>query len=491
MQVDTNGNDYNDHASWAELRFTVESTVDIDKSGLQAKYDEFKDYVESNYTVESWTEFKMALDNAKAVLDDENATQAAVDNAKIELERAAGLLEEAVILDFSKLEEQISAADLINQNLSKYQDGEEKTAFIAAYQVAKDTLSTAKNQEAIDNAAIALKDAMTALKEIVILDKEELSQAVNEASGLNLDLYKDGSAKDAFKEALANATELLNTATSQAQIDEALEVLNTAMAALEKIEVEDQVNKGALEIAVDIASQVREADLDKVVPAVVNEFRAALDEAKTVLADEEAAQEAVDNAFDRLAQVMWKLEFYKGDKTLLQDLVNKIDALNRADYSEGSWNAMLPVLTEAKDVLADENAMQNEVEESYIKLIKAFLELRLKPNKELLAELIKEAEGLNQANYSEASWQVMVKALENAKNTLVKEEVGYAEVEEAIANLQESIEGLKEKMPLQSGDTVKDSTVKTGDTKGINQITAVMLLAGAAVTLLKRKKIEE
>mgnify|MGYP000828889453 CR=1 FL=1 len=50
---------------------------------------------------------------------------------------------------------------------------------------------------------------------------------------------------------------------------------------------------------------------------------------------------------------MWKLEFYKGDKTLLQDLVNKIDALNRADYSEGSWNAMLPVLTEAKDVLAD------------------------------------------------------------------------------------------------------------------------------------------
>ena len=31
-------------------------------------------------------------------------------------------------------------------------------------------------------------------------------------------------------------------------------------------------------------------------------------------------------------------------------------------------------------------------------------------------------------------------------------------------------------MPLQSGDTVKDSTVKTGDTKGINQITAVMLL---------------
>ena len=218
-----------------------------------------------------------------------------------------------------------------------------------------------------------------------------------------------------------------------------------------------------------------------------------LDEAKAVLADEKATQEIVDNAFDRLAQVMWKLEFYKGDKTLLQDLVNKIDALNKADYSEVSWNAMLPVLTEAKDVLADENAMQNEVEETYTDLIKAFLELRLKPNKDLLAELIKQAEALNQANYTEASWQAMVKALENAKNALENEEAGYAVVEEAIANLQESIEGLKEKeeKPLQSGDTVKDSTVKTGDAKEINQITAIMLLAGAAVTLLKRKKIEE
>lgn len=493
MQVDTNGNDYNDHASWAELRFTVENTADVDKSGLQAKYDEFKDYVESNYTADSWVGFKVALDNAKAVLADENATQAAVDNAKIELEKAEGLLEEVVVLDFSELEKQISAADLINQNLSKYQDGAEKTAFVAAYQAAKDTLSTAKNQEVIDNAANTLKDAMMALKEVVILDKEELSQLVTEASGLNLDLYKDGPAKEAFKEALANATELLNTATSQAQIDEALDMLNDAIAALEKIDIADKVYKGALEIAVDIASQVSEADLDKVVPAVVNEFRVALDEAKAILADEKATQEIVDNAFDRLAQVMWKLEFYKGDKTLLQDLVNKIDALNKADYSEVSWNAMLPVLTEAKDVLADENAMQNEVEETYTDLIKAFLELRLKPNKDLLAELIKQAEALNQANYTEASWQAMVKALENAKNALENEEAGYAVVEEAIANLQESIEGLKEKeeKPLQSGDTVKDSTVKTGDAKEINQITAIMLLAGAAVTLLKRKKIEE
>ena len=331
---------------------------------------------------------------------------------------------------------------------------------------------------------------MTALKEIVILDKEELSQAVNEASGLNLDLYKDGSAKDAFKEALANATELLNTATSQAQIDEALEVLNTAMAALEKIEVEDQVNKGALEIAVDIASQVSEADLDKVVPAVVNEFRAALDEAKTVLADEEAAQEAVDNAFDRLAQVMWKLEFYKGDKTLLQDLVNKIDALNRADYSEGSWNAMLPVLDKANDVLADENAMQDEVDGVYTELVKAFLDLRLKPNKDLLNDLINKANGLSAANYSAESWAVVTDALNEAKAVLEDSEASQEQVDNAKDVLAKAMAGLEEvetNNPVKAGDTT--ASVATGDTFTIMPIVSIgMLSALTALSQINKKK---
>ncbi len=260
MQVDTNGNDYNDHASWAELRFTVESTDDVDKTGLQEKYDEYVVYNESDYTSESWTAFKAALDNAKAVLANEEATQKEVDDAKIELERTAGLLEDVVVLDFSKLEEQISLADVINQNLSNYQDGAEKTAFVEAYDAAKDTLSTAKTQEAIDDAVRVLKTAIGNLKEIVVLDKEALNEAVVNASGINLDLYKDGPAKDTFVAALTNASDLLNTATSQQQIDDALKALNDAINSLEKIDVEEQANKFALQIAVEVAGKVTDKD---------------------------------------------------------------------------------------------------------------------------------------------------------------------------------------------------------------------------------------
>ena len=494
LNVDTNGADYNDHASWAELRFTVESTDVVDKAKLQEKYDEYVVYNESDYTSESWTAFKAALDNAKAVLDNENATQKEVDNAKIELERTAGLLEEVIILDFSKLEEQIALADVINQNLSNYQDGAEKTAFVDAYGAAKNVLSTAKTQEAIDDAVTALKDAIANLKEVVVLDKEALNEAVVDASGINLDLYKDGPAKDAFKAALTNASELLNTATTQQQIDDALKALNDAIDALEKIDVEGQANKLALQIAVEVANKVTEKDLENVVPAVVDEFKAALANAKAVMENNEATQSQVDNAFDRLANAMHMLEFYKGNKTDLNKLVSQIEGLNPADYSETSWNAMLPVLNGAKDVIADENAMQEEVNESYTKLIKAFLELRLKPNKDLLEDLINQANQLKAANYTARSWQALQKEVENANKVLANPEADYATVERAIESLKGSMEGLeaKEETPVTPGDTGgKGNAIKTGDSNNMSQLGAVMLLAGAAVAVLRRKKVEE
>ena len=79
-----------------------------------------------------------------------------------------------------------------------------------------------------------------------------------------------------------------------------------------------KVDKIALQIAVDLADQVTDKELENVVPVVVEEFKAALQEAKEILADKTASQEDVGASFDRLASVMQKLEFFKGDKTALK-----------------------------------------------------------------------------------------------------------------------------------------------------------------------------
>ena len=82
-------------------------------------------------------------------------------------------------------------------------------------------------------------------------------------------------------------------------------------------------NKDKLQIAVDLASQVTQEHLDKLVPIVVEEFKNALAGAKEILVSSTVTQEQVDVSFDRLSSIMQRLEFYKGDKTLLQEFINK------------------------------------------------------------------------------------------------------------------------------------------------------------------------
>ena len=63
-----------------------------------------------------------------------------------------------------------------------------------------------------------------------------------------------------------------------------------------------------------------------------------------------ATQAEVDNAFTRLANAMHMLEFFKGNKELLQKQVDQINGLESDKYIESTWNAMIPVLENANGV---------------------------------------------------------------------------------------------------------------------------------------------
>ena len=268
----------------------------------------------------------------------------------------------------------------------------------------------------------------------------------------------------------------------------------------DSVEVEvvliDKANKTALAIAIDMAEA---ADLENVVPAVVTEFNEALENAKAVYSNEKATQEEVNNAFDRLANAMHMLEFYKGDKTALQKQVDQINGLDESKYIESTWSAMLPVLEKANDVLADENAMQDEVDEVFTELVKAFLDLRLKPNKDLLNDLINKAQGLNAASYTAESWNVLQETLSNVQAVLDNPEATEAEVANAQAAIEAAIAGLEVKPSLpaevikpnisNSVDGGKESAINTGD--AVNFVYPVAGLALASVVLVANKKRKE
>ena len=155
---------------------------------------------------------------------------------------------------------------------------------------------------------------------------------------------------------------------------------------------------------------------------------------------------------------------------------------------------MLPALDKANVVLADVNAMQDEVDEVFTELVKAFLDLRLKPNKDLLQELINKANSLNVANYSIESWAIVVDALNEAKAVLEDPEATQEEVDNVTNVLGMKIDELivntvdtsKVVIPVESSDT---KAIDTGDNNLICLFAGLGLLS--MFTILSGHKRKE
>lgn len=226
---------------------------------------------------------------------------------------------------------------------------------------------------------------------------------------------------------------------------------------------EVETNKTFLKIAIEEADKISQKDIDALVPVVANEFTAALANAKEVYNNSNATQEQVDTAASRLAYIMHYLDFKKGDKEALQKLVTTIDGLDESKYTTITWQAMLPVFEKAKEVLANENAMQDEITETQEALIKAYIDLRLIPNKDLLNDLIKQAESFKRENYSEASWSLLQNTINSAREVLKNENA----TEEQVSNAQTTLS--KVLTSMESNETNKvvkpsaNTTIKNGD----------------------------
>ena len=263
--------------------------------------------------------------------------------------------------------------------------------------------------------------------------------------------------------------------------------------AINKTEVQE-ADKTALKIAVDLANAITDEDLADVVPAVADEFKAARDEANTVYNNASATQVEVNNAFDRLANAMHMLDFKQGDKTALKAFIDKVTGLDSSKYTETTWTQFNDALTVANGVYEDANAMQPEVNEAYINLVTAFLNLRLIPDKSLLEELINQAEGLNVANYTKASFDGLTKALDEAKVVFENPNASQVEVDNAKAVLEKAIAELQTvttdsaiKTPVNNGDI---TSVKTGDDINMLGTLGIVLPLGVIVYLNKRRKGE-
>ena len=138
--------------------------------------------------------------------------------------------------------------------------------------------------------------------------------------------------------------------------------------------------------------------------------------------------------------------------------------------------------------------MQEEVDEVCDALTRGYLNLRLKPNTDLLADLINKANGLNAANYSAKTWTVVENEVIKAQAVLYNSEVSEAEVKAAEKALTKALEGLVAKpgntvdtsTPVKAGDTTANA-VKTGDEVPAYGLMASIALMISSIAAKKKK----
>ena len=285
----------------------------------------------------------------------------------------------------------------------------------------------------------------------------------------------------------------------------------------------EEISTAVLEYVIGLAEG---ASTDGVVDAVKENFENALQAAKDVLArvqegDTTVTQSDVDTAWSSLVKAMQYLEFKKGDKTDLEKVIALADEMNNNldAYLDAGKDAFTTALTDAKDVYTDGNAMQDDVDTAWRNLMDAMANLRLKPDKGLLEDLISQAEGLNEADYEAESFAAMRSALAAAKDVFANEEAAQEEVDASAAALEDAIAKLtpvstggdgqqggtgdgsqdqtggstdKNNNSSSSGKTSSSnsSAAKTGDTANVLPFAAAAVLAAGAVVIIKKRKEE-
>ena len=207
----------------------------------------------------------------------------------------------------------------------------------------------------------------------------------------------------------------------------------------------EEISTTVLEYALSLAET---ADTEGVADSVLNNFNNARTAAEDILAraqagDPSLTQEMVDISWQNLIKAMQHLSFKQGDKTDLQKVVDMAKTLDLSEYLDEGQQVFADALEAAEAVLKDGDAMQDEVDQSWRVLLNAMSELRLKPNKDALKDLINEANGMSTEGADEETIAVFQNALAAAMSVYDDEQATEEEVMTAEEGLQAALDQLR------------------------------------------------
>ena len=413
-----------------------------DKTALGEAITAAQAKVEADYTPNSWTAADLVtlIPAAQNVYNDANAT---VDEVAAQVTALTDAMDALVLkADKTELETAIATLPDVAQNeatsasWAAYAD-----ALAAANDVDADANAT---QTAVDDATTALVNATNAVEKLADCDYTALNNAIAAYDALDLTAYTPNSVTASDVAAKAEAAKavpagLLNDeqGANQGTINAAASALTNAIAALQL-----KANKEALTTAIADAESKdsalytpdswTDADLDAV-----------LLNANTVLADDNAEQDAVDAQVTAIGEAVAKLVL-KADKTLLAQAIEAAQSKDANDYTPSSWELadLANVIPFAQGVYDDDNATEQEVAGAIDALNTAVGQLVAKADKTALAEAIATLPDIPETEATSESWNAYEVALSAAQDVYDDAEALQDEVDTATNNLLAAIDGV-------------------------------------------------
>ncbi len=393
-----------------EVRYTIAISREdeeniIDKSLLQYTI-EYAEKVKADGALEGVVpavvrEFNDSLENAKIVLANEKATEAEVDAITDRLLNAIWMLEFKGG-DKETLKVNIELVEKLNKNDYTKESWENLQA----------KLSIAKEVYEDENALV-----------------DEIEEAINNLQDAINTLVK----KDVNKILLQELVTMIGA--TEAEVDAITDRLLNAIWMLEF----KGGDKETLKVNIELVEKLNKNDYTK---ESWENLQAKLSIAKEVYEDENALVDEIEEAINNLQDAINTLVKKDVNKILLQELVTMIGGLNSNEYIYTTWENLDKNLELANKVLINEEATQEEVDMAYNNLLRAYLELRLKPSKDKLEDLINKAEALNKENYTEETWEKVESALKKAKVVMTNENATEEEITEVENELEVAMEGL-------------------------------------------------
>ena len=270
----------------------------------------------------------------------------------------------------------------------------------------------------------------------------------------------------------------------------------------------------------DLLKEAYAQDLTDKTADSVDIFLDALIEAQKAYAKEDLNNEEVMNT---LRDAMKNLKVApKVNKAELEETVTKAKAISEDTLNKAvkkARDAFVKALEDAKAVVENKDASQEEVNEAAKKLEEAIKGLDVvKGDTTALDAKLAEIKKLDEKKYTADSWAALMAAVEEAKG-LDAENATQVEVDEVVAKLTKAVDALEEpekptvpekpsekpetkpetkpevkpeikpeEKPTTKPEDKKDDTVKTGDPTSLFGLVSAMALSLAGYVSVKKKK---